>query len=336
MTLALHQRIARKTLHGLKSLAKRSQTIRSLLYDSHNARTFTGLYMHERMLNDTVRIAAYRAGIAAGVKPGDVVLDLGTGTGVLAYFAAMSGARKVYAVDHSPFIDVARQIAHRNGFSQVEFVQQNSREFTPAEPIDVIVHEQLDRELFGENMVENLLDLKRRVLAPGGRILPGAFEFYVEPLAIKPHYRVPRLWDTTELGFDLGFLRDSPLIEPYRDDHKMWEIQAHYADYFLCEPEPLIAFDINTLVSQADIPRHFEVQRTVTRAGTVDGFSIHFRALFDAQTVLDTSPLAPQTHWITLAFRTDRRRVSVGDRLAYTIDLPVLIDRYSWRLKLAG
>ena len=58
---------------------------------------------HLLMLSDEMRTNAYRAAIEAVVKPGMSVLDFGTGSGALAFFAARAGAR-VYAVDKSPFI----------------------------------------------------------------------------------------------------------------------------------------------------------------------------------------------------------------------------------------
>ena len=44
-----------------------------------------------------------------------VVLDVGTGTGILAMFAAKAGARKVYAVDSSPIAHLAAQLVKDNG-----------------------------------------------------------------------------------------------------------------------------------------------------------------------------------------------------------------------------
>ena len=160
-----------------------------------NETNFGGFAAHEEMLSDSVRVDAYHRGIHRNVKPGDVVLDLGTGTGLLAFMASRAGAKKVYAVEHSDFIDVAREIARVNGFTNIEFVRANSREFTPPEPIDVVLHEQMGDELFNENMVQNLLDVRDRVLRPGGRILPARFRLFVEPVTMHPSMRVRRFWN---------------------------------------------------------------------------------------------------------------------------------------------
>ena len=179
---------------GASKLAS-SDRLMSVVYDLMNETNFAGLSEHEEMLSDSVRVDAYHQGIHRNVNEGDVVLDLGTGTGLLAFMAAKAGASKVYAVEHSDFIDVAREIAKDNDIANIEFVQANSREFTPPEKVDVVLHEQMGDELFNENMLENLLDLRNRVLAPGGRILPARFQLFVEPVSFHESMRVRRFWN---------------------------------------------------------------------------------------------------------------------------------------------
>ena len=74
------------------------------------------LRLHVMLLNDTQRMSAYRQAISAVVRNGDVVLDVGTGTGILALFACQAGAKKVYAVDHGDILTVARELAESNDF----------------------------------------------------------------------------------------------------------------------------------------------------------------------------------------------------------------------------
>ena len=55
-------------------------------------------------------------------------------------------------------------------------------------------------------MVENVLDLKHRVLKDTGTILPGLFDLYFDPVTLKEEYRVPYLQDMSVQGIDFGFL----------------------------------------------------------------------------------------------------------------------------------
>ena len=66
------------------------------------------LAMHRLMLRDRVRNETFREGIGAAVTPGNVVLDVGAGTGILSLFCIQAGAQRVYAVErtgcwHNPF-----------------------------------------------------------------------------------------------------------------------------------------------------------------------------------------------------------------------------------------
>ena len=74
---------------------------------------YYGQLPHQQtMLQDEIRTSTYeRAIMANSVDFKDkVVLDVGTGTGILAYFAVKAGAKKVYAVEASdvPSNPVAR------------------------------------------------------------------------------------------------------------------------------------------------------------------------------------------------------------------------------------
>jgi ribosomal protein L11 methylase PrmA len=80
------------------------------------------------MIADKIRTESYRRAIFKTVKPGDVVLDLGTGTGILAYFACQAGAKKVYAIDFlEETIGMAKQIGAQNSFrNRVRLIQKLS------------------------------------------------------------------------------------------------------------------------------------------------------------------------------------------------------------------
>ena len=70
---------------------------------------------HARMLHDDRRTGDYLAALVAAVRPGDVVLDIGTGSGVLSVAAARAGARRVYAVEATDIAAVAARVFEVNG-----------------------------------------------------------------------------------------------------------------------------------------------------------------------------------------------------------------------------
>ena len=83
------------------------------------------------MLNDAPRNAAFAAAIAA-VAPGRRVLDIGTGTGLLALLAAAAGASEVTACEvFPPMAAAARATAAANavrGGGRVRVVTKRSSE----------------------------------------------------------------------------------------------------------------------------------------------------------------------------------------------------------------
>src|SRR5439155_8260682 len=60
----------------------------------HGSGTFDSAAIHVQMLDDRPRTEAFIAALRDAVRPDDVVVDLGTGTGVLALCAAEAGARR--------------------------------------------------------------------------------------------------------------------------------------------------------------------------------------------------------------------------------------------------
>ncbi|MEZ5341498.1 MAG: class I SAM-dependent methyltransferase [Acidimicrobiales bacterium] len=288
------------------------------------------------MLSDRVRVDTYHQGIRQSITPGDVVLDLGTGSGLLAFMASRAGAAKVYAVEHSDFIDVAREIAAANHIHNVEFVQANSRDYTPPESIDVVLHEQMGDELFNENMVQNLLDLRDRVLAPGGRIIPARFRLYVEPVSLHDTMRVRRFWNI-ELpdGIDLGSMVSSPTAARFNIGpaaEQVWARPGSVAST-IGEPTPVLAFDLNTLEGIDALPTDHVVERVAATDAIIDGVCVWFEAIFDDDTVLSTSPLEPVTSWGNRMFRLDSP-IAAGDKIRIYVHMDDLVDPRTWSIEV--
>ena len=327
-------RAIRSTMEFLAARVASSDRLTAIANDIFNGNNFAGLEEHEEMLSDTVRVDAYHRGIHRNVQAGDVVVDLGTGTGLLAFMASRAGAKKVYAVEHSDFIEVAEEIARHNGFTNIEFVRANSREFTPPQPVDVVIHEQMGDELFNENMLQNLLDLRERVLRPGGRILPSRFRLFVEPVSLRDDVRIRRFWNIVlPDGIDLGACEHSPVAARFdagRND-QFW-LRPHSVASTIGEPQPILDFDLTTLGSPDELPTRHTVERTATSDAIVDGCCIWFEARFDDDTVLSTSPLGPVTSWGNRVFRLDEE-IAAGETLRLDVDLGALVEPSTWQVR---
>lgn len=313
----------------IRRLVESSSWASRLIYNASNRKEFSSLIQHEKMLADKVRVNTYAAGISRIVAPGSVAVDLGTGTGILAHLAARQGAT-VYAIDHSDFIDVARHVAEKNRVAGIEFLKINSRDFSPKQRVDYIIHEQMGDDLFNENMMENILDLKRRVLKPGGRILPGKFSLFLEPVAIRECHQVPFIWEKRVQGVDFSFLRDSEIADDYRGKgYSRYQVTEATLDHFLCDPVPVLTFDLNEMSSPSELPTQLSIDRRVVKPGSMDGLCLYFSAAFDDKTGFDTKP--GQTHWPNRLFRTPARSFGAGDTIRYRVDLTDIRRSYTWK-----
>jgi type I protein arginine methyltransferase len=139
---------------------------------------------HRHYLADRTRIEKYAAAIARVVKPGDVVIDLGAGTGILGLLALRAGAGRVYAIDASPALELARAIAAANGVSdRIVFIRDRSTRARLPERADVVVGDQLGAFGYGAGVLEYFSDARARLLKPGGVTVPAVLTFIVAPVA---------------------------------------------------------------------------------------------------------------------------------------------------------
>lgn len=78
------------------------------------------------MLKDEVRTTTYRNSIYHNkhLFKDKVVMDVGSGTGILSMFAAKAGAKKVFAMEFSNMAINSRQIIKDNGLDHIITVVQ--------------------------------------------------------------------------------------------------------------------------------------------------------------------------------------------------------------------
>eukprot|EP00929_Paragymnodinium_shiwhaense_P009669 TRINITY_DN113928_c0_g1_i1.p1 TRINITY_DN113928_c0_g1~~TRINITY_DN113928_c0_g1_i1.p1 ORF type:complete len:427 (+),score=81.50 TRINITY_DN113928_c0_g1_i1:69-1283(+) len=146
-------------------------------------RSYGTAWVQAEMLQDEVRTKAYRDAIMQNRElfAGKVVLDVGTGTGILALFAAQAGAKKVYAVERSQMAHVARQIAVDNKLDGVVEVIHGLLEDVqlPVDSVDIIISEWIGTFLIHESMIDSVIYARDRWLSPEGLILPDRATLYI-------------------------------------------------------------------------------------------------------------------------------------------------------------
>jgi predicted RNA methylase len=142
---------------------------------------------HHTMLSDTKRCQAFAGAIRKIVRSGDIVLDLGTGTGLLAYFAVRQGAQQVYAVEADPLVaNATREYIRLNGLDQkVQLIEKRAEDFLPPPvQVDVVICEMLSVGLLGEQQVPVLNAIRARLgesqSGHSYRVIPGEVVHYCQ------------------------------------------------------------------------------------------------------------------------------------------------------------
>ncbi|TWB44145.1 protein arginine N-methyltransferase [Nitrospirillum pindoramense] len=172
-------RIAEAVTHSEMALELKPDFIEAEL-QLNKLRTALTPRWHMPMMNDIERNAAYEAAITAAVRPGDIVLEIGTGSGLLAMMAARAGAAHVYTCEADPVIaETARTIIANNGYAdRVTVIAKPSTAVTLGadlpRPADLLVSEILSSDLLSERVLPAVRDAKGRLLATGARIIPQA------------------------------------------------------------------------------------------------------------------------------------------------------------------
>jgi predicted RNA methylase len=261
--------------------------------------------IHLIMLDDRARTGGFCDALRSLVQPDDVVVDIGTGTGVLAACAALAGARRVYAVESSGIAEVAARVFAANGVAdRVTLVRERSTSATLPERGTLLVTETIGNDPLDEQMLEIVADAKQRLLVPGARIVPSAIEIYgiavdIPRTVLERHVFTKRKVEGYRTYYDIDFapLQDHRLScsEPIMVDNR------DVATWPLSQPVLLASIDM-TGDFETVISTRARVE--VSRDSQTLGVMLAFRATLAPGLVLSTLPadFDPTCHWCHALF----------------------------------
>jgi hypothetical protein len=148
---------------------------------------YAGIEVHRRMLIDEPRMAGYWAGLKATIRPGDVVIDAGSGTGVLATMAALCGAARVYALEQSDFADTIPAVAEASGVGdRVTVVRGDFSKVVLPEKARVLVTETFGAWAYAEDPIPDVARCIANNLADDGVVVPGRVRLWAAPMPVAP------------------------------------------------------------------------------------------------------------------------------------------------------
>lgn len=164
---------------------------------------------HFLLVRDAPRNAAYRAAIdrALTLRPGARVLEIGTGTGLLALYAAQAGASEVVTCEVNPLAArAATQVVADNGLAdRIRVLSRHSGDLEAQRDIgwraDILLSEIIANDVLSEGVLPAHEHAVRKLVAPGAIIIPGAGAARVALVEDGADSRAP----LTQIdGFDLS------------------------------------------------------------------------------------------------------------------------------------
>ena len=237
---------------------------------------------HRQYLSDSHRVEAFGQAIREVVKPGDVVVDLGSGSGIMGLLACRAGARRVYCIEDSALIGLTSEVFQANGFAdRATFIQDFSANVSLPEQADVVVADQIGRFGFDAGVLEFFDDARKRFLKPGGTLVPGRIDLFVAPIERPDLFDEIEFWSGSPAGFDFSAARRIA-------DNTGYPVTLEPKD-LLSEPARLASLDAGECPqSISGLSAVLEVQRSATLHG-IGGW---FTAQLSANAILSNGPLA--------------------------------------------
>jgi SAM-dependent methyltransferase len=232
--------------------------------------SWSELNEHGSYVSDGVKIEAYRRAFANLIRPDDVVIDMGCGSGLLGLLALEAGAAKVVAVDSGPILELARETFEANGFGdRVEYRRTHSAQLTLDQPADVVICDQIGGFAHEVGLTRNVRDLfDRGVLKPDARVVPDSFDLFVAPVSAPESDDPLRPWASAASGFDFGPFQRSAANSPFR--------LTATADWLLGPGVPAAHLD-----ARDEDKITFRVSSRTQTAGPVTGILGYMRAHLD-------------------------------------------------------
>jgi protein arginine N-methyltransferase 1 len=296
---------------------------RSFLKQPWMMEEFASPILQESLLLDKARCDAYREAIHRTVKSGDVVVDLGAGTGLLSFFALQAGARRVYAIEMSDIADAAAELIAANGFEdRITLIRKNSKKVALPERCDVLVTETLSAFCFDtENVIEFVADARTRFLKPEARIIPESADTFLMPFSSDAFGagRLPPRY------YDLDFKPFSKRL------FKSYGIVRASGQPFVALSQPAPVYHIDFCKDTANPGKTFAPFR-ITADGRLDGFLGWFEARLCEGVTLSNSPYLPLTHWWQFYLPVqDQPHYRAGQTILLNLDPNIANGEAQWK-----
>ncbi|CAH2243012.1 probable protein arginine N-methyltransferase 6.1 [Pararge aegeria] len=286
--------------------------------------SYEDLEIHRLMLEDEPRTDTYRRAILGNKNyfKDKVVMDVGCGTGILSIFCAQAGAKKVYAIEASNLVKLAKEIVKENNFEDIiEVIHSKVEDATlPGDlKVDAIVSEWMGFYLLHEGMLDSVLVARDKFLKEGGEMFPESAVIYVAPCSVPQLYNKWTNFYGVSLSTFAKQLRASKSSKP-----EIMQISQEN----LLGAEIAMAW-INLREDTVNDLNCYSIQHVVgaSKTGQYQGLCVWFECNFPelssgSRVVLSTGPEAKLTHWKqTVILLPEEQNVDEQEPIAFLLDM---------------
>ncbi|SDP81065.1 50S ribosomal protein L11 methyltransferase [Desulforhopalus singaporensis] len=245
--------------------------------------SYSSINAHRVMLSDLERMSKYQDAIYSTVKEGDVVIDAGSGTGILAILAAKAGAKKVFAIESTKIGKYIEKLAEANNVqNKIEAIIGDFSEVITKEKADIIVSEPLGSLVFREKIFPSLYKCIANNMKPEGIVIPNSYELFIGNLSTNT--KIP-IFPTVGKSINVDV---TPLRDLYEKEAIIYrnEVAGNIVEFKSLGKFP-ITYDF--VKNEKCFNVKFEMP--------IKGLCAWFDVQLSKNVNLSTSPFSNKTHW---------------------------------------
>ncbi|EGT49227.1 hypothetical protein CAEBREN_23887 [Caenorhabditis brenneri] len=262
--------------------------------------------IHEEMLKDEVRTTTYRNSMYHNTHlfKDKIVMDVGSGTGILSMFAAKCGAKKVYAIEFSNMAHTSQKIIDKNGLTdKITIINKKVEEIEElpdgVEKVDIIISEWMGYCLFYESMLNTVIYARKKWLVPGGMMFPDKAKLYIVGIEDRQYKEDKIYWWNHVYGFNMSPIRELAIREPLVDIVDNNQITTNNC---MIKDVDLYTVEIEDLSFDSEFT--LKCKRNDYIHAFVTFFTVEFSKCHK-RTGFSTGPDVAYTHWKQTVFYLD-------------------------------
>ena len=289
---------------------------------------FAWLQVHKQFLLDEVRNKSYRLAISRAASPQKTAIEIGGGTGILSFFAAKAGFKRVVSVEKSSLALYSRKVAQDNQLDhQVEFIQADIFKLKNMERHDLLIHEQIGDFVWDEDMLKKVSFAKKNFLKQDGQILPYKIDFFLVPVSLPGRGKNPFFWEQPRYG--ISFRKFLELEEAQNESKPIIKgLRLNSKNAFLAKPKKLSTVDF---YKTEKVPEKLSATFKLNSQRILTGFLGYMEVHLDPKNRFSTAP-GSGVHWQQLYLSLPTGRIIPKSEVKIELFPSVHPKDWSWNV----